>query len=402
MAKRLAETLKQHAATAAEERARQQEAVIIEGEGDGQVLTMRSRTIRTLEAALESGNVDQAIWEVERWVLNKWDMGAKLKFTDGQGCTKEQLSATELWQVKVWLRRKAPKALTDGLELIHERAAKYSPKYRFPPLPKTQSDLLAVPCLYDAHFGKLCWKEETGGNYDLKIASRVWQNAVDDMMAYLAPFKVARVLFPAGQDLMHFDNMAGTTTAGTPQDTDGRYPKVVDAAFWALVYAAERIASLKAETDIIYSSGNHDLLASYHLCRELKRHFRHTKRVNVDTEFRDRKYYEWGCVLLGLAHADKVRRKWDTLPNLMRQEAPEQFARTTFHEWLMGHEHHAQKRETLPAKEIGGMRMRTVPSLSETDAWHSSCGYLAKRAAEVYLYSKKDGYIGHFSVNARE
>lgn len=380
-----------------EARAKQHEGLSIEGAGDGQVLTLKSRTVRTLDGALEAGKVDTAIWEVERWVCNKWDMGAVIDVTAGK-----KLAAMELWQVKVWLRRKAPKSITDGIELIHLRAEKYSPRYKFPPLPKIPCDLLAVPCLYDHHFGKLCWAEETGNNYDLKIAERVWFNAIEDMMALLAPYPIVQVLFPVGQDVAHIDNMMNTTTAGTPQDVDGRYPKIIETATYSLISATERLASLKASIDLIYSGGNHDRLASYHICRELKAFFRHTKRVNVDITFRDRKYYEWGCVLLGIAHADKVRRKWDTLPNLMRQEAPEQFARTTFHEWLMGHEHHAQKRETLPAGEIGGVRMRTVPSLSGSDAWHTSGGYTAQRAAEVYLYSKSKGYIGHFSVKARE
>jgi hypothetical protein len=379
------------------ERAARNEGLAIEGQDNEQVLTLHSRTIRTLEAALAEGKVDTAIWEVERWQLNKWDMGAKLPVNGTW-----QLAATELWQVKVWLRRKAPKAYTDAMEMLHERLAKLAPRYKFPKPRKPPGDLLAVPCLFDHHWGKLCWAEETGNNYDLKIAETIWQNAVDDILGALEPFGLARVLFPVGQDLINFDTLSGTTTAGTPQDCDGRYPKVIAAAVESLIGVGERLASRGLEVDFIYSGGNHDLLASYHICRELRAWFRHTKRINVDCEFRDRKYYEWGCVLLGIAHADKVKRKWDTLPNLIRQEAPEQFARTTYHEWLMGHEHHAQKKETLPAKEIGGVRMRTVPSLSARDAWHASGGYTAQRAAETYLYSKKQAYFGHLSVPARE
>jgi hypothetical protein len=56
----------------AEQKAREQESLTLEGEGNDSVLTLRSKTIRTLEGALAEGKVDTAIWEVERWVLNKW------------------------------------------------------------------------------------------------------------------------------------------------------------------------------------------------------------------------------------------------------------------------------------------------------------------------------------------
>ncbi len=75
------------------------------------VITSKSSTVRTLEQALEAAKVDLAVWEVERYIANKWDMGSKLRRND-------QLQVVELWQVKVWLRRRVPKELSDAADAI--------------------------------------------------------------------------------------------------------------------------------------------------------------------------------------------------------------------------------------------------------------------------------------------
>jgi len=360
--------------------------------------------VRSIQDALDKAEVDPAIWEVKDAVVNSYQVAMKLfgGYEEGRGRRiKDKPILKELWQVKVTLRRRAPKSLTDALELIHKRAEKFKPKYVLPKLPKPQGDLLCVLCLYDHHFGKLCWAEETGNNYDLKIAEKVWDNAAQDLLAYISPLGVKRFHVTLGQDFVNFDNTEGTTTAGTPQDNDGRYAKVIDTAYWAMVRLVDRLISI-APVDVQYVPGNHDLLASYHLSRELKRQYRSTDRVSVDIAYRSRKYYRWGKCLLGLAHANHTKNKWSTLPNLMATEVPQDWAATTLHEWLTGHVHSKTKRETLPVEEHDGVAVRTVPSLTATDAWHFEKGYFSKRAAEAYIYSAEKGYAGHFSADARE
>ncbi|KKM66722.1 hypothetical protein LCGC14_1478300, partial [marine sediment metagenome] len=63
----------------------------VDEKGDNQVLTLRSKTVRTLDAALEAAGTDLCVWEVERHVINKWDQGSKQ--TDGT------VQVVELWQV---------------------------------------------------------------------------------------------------------------------------------------------------------------------------------------------------------------------------------------------------------------------------------------------------------------
>jgi hypothetical protein len=383
-------------------------------EGDEKTIQIRTETpITTQKEAMQKAGLDEAIWEVVLCRITQHQVGMKLQkgnyFLQDPGNSARREFAKHadepitrtMWNIHIVAKRRAAKALTDALDLIHERAVKYSPRYSFPKIKKSDGDLLAVMCLFDHHFGKLCWSEETGNNYDLKIAVDIWHNAVDDLLAYVEPLGVKKFLFPLGQDFMNFDNEQGTTTAGTPQDNDSRYAKVIDAAYDCLVATAERLGQI-APVHFEYVPGNHDLIASYHLSRELKRHFRQTKRVEVGTEFRLRKYHAWGVTLLGIAHADGVPKKWDRLPTIMATERPQDWGNTKTREWLLGHVHTKQKHETLPVEEKDGVVVRTLSSLSGHDYWHTSKGYMGTRACEAYLYSHSKGYVGHFNANARE
>jgi hypothetical protein len=379
--------------------------------------------VQTVDDALAKAKVDLDKWSIKQAQVKQYVVPMKLNKgqrvvtltdvdVDAKGKqrknTRQAVSTQEetphrevIWLVSVTVVPRAQKWLLDALDEIHVRSLKHAPKYKLAPLPKVPSDLLYEISLFDQHFGKLCWAVETGQNYDLEIAKHVFHNAVQDLLARAGDRPIDRFLFPIGQDLLHIDNTGGTTTAGTHVDYDGRYAKIVEVAFGALVETLDQLI-LRAPVDVIYVPGNHDKHVSYHIARELDAWYRTTKRVTVDSVFRKRKYYEYGTVLLGLGHADTEKSKWSTLPNLMATEQAQAWARTTHHEWHVGHLHTKQKREMLPVEEVDGVIIRVLSSLSGLDNWHYESGYFSRRAAEAYLWSKSEGYVGHFSVNARE
>lgn len=366
------------------------EGIEINGSDSSQVITCRSTTIRTLEAALIEAKVDREIWEDERHVINKWDIVAK---------GKDGMIATELWQVKVWLKRKHPYAFATAMDAVLAKISEKAPKY--PPLPKRKvtDPIMVEISLCDVHFGKLAWAAETGSNYDLKIARAVWKNAIEDILALVDTQQIERFLFVVGNDFFHFDNMASTTTAGTPQDADGRYPKVIQTGFEGLTWAIDLLGGM-APVDITLVPGNHDYLASYHIVRELKAWYRHAKHITVDDGPSSRKYVRYGCSLLGFTHGND--EKHDRLPSIMATEAKELWAATTHHEWHLGHRHISKATSHQSVDTHEGCVVRILPSLTGVDSWHFKKGYIGRRAAEAYLWHKARGYLGHFSVNVRE
>ena len=349
--------------------------------------------IQTPEDALRYAKIDTAIWEIERSVVNKWDMG----YTDGDG----NPGAHGLWQVKVWLRRKARQGLTDALESIHKRAEEFSPNYDDYEWSEPTGDHNFVLSLYDSHFGKLCWGVETMNDYDLEIARRLFDDAADDLLKYAENLDLAKITIPFGNDFLHVDNILLTTQAGTPQgaDTEGRYAKIVQVAFDALVRVIDRCALL-APVDMVLVMGNHDPTVMYHIARELRAWYRKCDRVNVDIVFRARKYQRFGKNLLGFTHGDKCPDA--RLVNLMPLEAKQEWAQCDFYEWHTGHLHVKKEKRPYAIDTMEGILIRRIPSLSGTDAWHYSKGYVGYRAGEAHVYHREHGPVASFIAMARE
>jgi hypothetical protein len=390
-------TLRSKAASEAAKQNLPDEKYEVTHKGDETKIWSISSEVRTMEDALAKAEIDTDLFEVKECTVNSYQMPLKLR-DHGE----EKIHREIMWQVKVVLRRKVVKWVTDGIEQVHQRFKKHSPKYTgMSRLKKLKDPHLYEISIYDTHFGKFAWQQETGQNYDLFIASQIYRQAFADLLARVQGFQVERFLLPLGNDMMHFDNSNAATTAGTPMgdSADSRYAKVFETCFAMCVEQIDSMVNT-APVDVVLVQGNHDKHASYHICYALKQFYRHNKRVTVDAEWRKRKYITYGTNLLGFAHGDSVRDKWTRFPTLMATEKPQEWAQTTHREFHLGHVHSRAKKEFLPVAEHEGVIVRTLPSLSATDPWHYEHGYTSRRAAESYLYSKTDGYVGHFSVNA--
>lgn len=356
-------------------------------------LVYHGRKIQTVEQLLEDTGVDLAIWEVASQVINTWEVGGKKK--NGRGLP-ESLWAMPLRQIKVTLRRRAPKPVQDAIRELLNR-----PLPKLPPVKhaKGSTHLLEVS-LYDAHLGKLCWGKHTGTPYDLALASAVYCHAVDDLLDRVKGFDVGRILLPIGNDFFHVDNWTGTTARGTAVDsTDDRFQKVFRVGCEAVEFAVRRLREV-APVEIIWIPGNHDPATSWYLVEWLAAVFREDKAVSIDNSPPERKYRSWGPALIGFTHGDNP--KLDRLPLLMPVEAPEAWAASKERAWHVGHYHKKAETRHTAGDTHAGVAVTVLPSLSGTDAWHYQQGWVGtQRRAEAYLWSQDNGYVGHFSVMAR-
>ena len=350
----------------------------IKNDGSWEISLPKTR-IHTLEQLVEFFEIDLSIWEVERFVANKWDMGYKDE-TTGKAAVKE------LYQVKAFLKRK--QHVIDAKTEIAEIIA--ATKKDIPSIPVTKQKkpktggMLEIN-LIDHHFGKLAWQVETGfASYDVKIAADVFKRALTDILRQ-APFEYfEEIWFTVGNDLFHVDNTAGKTTAGTQVEADVRSRKTYHKVSIIIREAIQTLRERADKVKVIVVPGNHDNNSAWHLGHELETVFANCDDVEVDNSPSVRKYHVYGNTLIGFAHGDKGKLK--DLPNLMTAEAREMFGRTLFHEIHTGHLH------TTRTVEIHGIRVRILSALCPPDKWHSEMGFVGNlRSTEAFYYDKKLG-----------
>jgi len=358
-------------------------------EGDkAEYSTLIDKQIKTLKDLIKVCEIDTNEWVIDRWVCNKWEMGAKLK--------DDTIKVTPLFQIKVWLSKNKPVIdLTVFRDSIIKDMQKHSPKYPKIKYPKQEPNLLEIN-LFDLHLGKLAWDEETGTNYDLQIAERVFNDTIDKLIIQANPYNVDRILFIVGNDFFNVDNSRNTTTNNTPQDEDTRWHKTFSRGRQLIVNQIDKLSSI-APVDVKIVAGNHDTERAFYLGEALACWYRNCKDVTVDNTPKPRKYYRYGLNLLGFTHGNE--EKILDLPVIMASETPKLWAETKYREWHLGHIHQKKEIKWISTQEHKGTVIRYMRSLSATDAWHGKKGYINNvRAGEGFIWNKDNGLICQFTA----
>lgn len=352
----------------------------IEVDGDNLTIVMPKTTIHTLEELIEHCKIDLGVWEVDRFVANKWEMGAK----DAEG----DIQVTPLFQIKAFLkRRKDIVATKNEIADLKKFAADQASKPLSTYVHREKGGLMLEVNIPDLHVGKLAWGEETGyGNYDVKIAVKIFERALDTLIERTKAHSFDQVLFVVGNDLLNSDDVEGRTTAGTHVTTDGRYQKTFAEVRSMKIRAIEKLRAV-APVRVVMVGGNHDWLSCWHLGDSLECYFHNYDDVTVDNSPKFRKYHQFGKVLLMMCHGHKGKRA--EYGFLMATEEPKMFGNTKFREAHTGHLHGDKVNEKY------GVKVRILSALCAADDWHSQNAYVGNlRSAEAFIWSAEEGLIG--------
>lgn len=334
-----------------------------------------------------------------RVTLRRWGYGGN---TFEKKLQENEFSMPENWSYG-WLKTKEASVFVrntkDGLQsMVDEYIAAVKEAvidYKWDGVPdKTSSKNLFVPCIFDLHLGKLAWGEETGEDYDSKIAVKRFRNALEDLINKAKGYEPQKILFPVGNDIYNSDKAKPfpQTTNGTPQMDDLRWQKMFRLGVKLITEAVIRLAKV-APVEVYTVFSNHDHERVFYLGETLAAVFESHPIVNVNNSPKVRKYFTWGECLLGLAHGHN--EKPQDLPLTMAQEAKESWATTFYREWLLGHLHHQKKFQTQTAKDYNGVRVTYLTSPSASDAWHFERNFVgAIKGAEGYIYNKDEGLVG--------
>ena len=345
-------------------------------------------TIKTLDEALKAANVDTDTYSVDRYVINSWQVTMKI---DDKPVTKTN------YQIKVWLKPIVINPVEVALKGLITQLPKHEPVY-CTTIGTPDGNYLLEVGLNDIHFGMLAWDKETGTDWDIKLAEKIFVDTVKKILERVEHFKISRILFPIGNDFFHLNSPDGLTpSAHNRLDYDSRLAKIYQAGKMAVFKAIEYCLGV-ASVDIIWVPGNHDPETSYFLVDALKEHYSNIDNVTVDISPKVRKYYQWGNCMIGMTHGNEEPHR--DLPTIMAAEEPEIWSQTKFREWHVGHFHKKKQTNYIAGDTFGGVVVRVLPSICGTDSWHYKKGYIHPfRTGEAIIWDKNEGNIGTIAVN---
>jgi len=259
------------------------------------------------------------------------------------------------------------------------------------PAPETDlSSMLAVYPMGDPHFGMFSWAEETGEDFDVRIAERDLSTAVARLVDTAPPTDTAIVLNLG--DFFHADNdRKMTSRSGNILDVDTRHAKVMRIGALTMVRAIELAAAKHRKVIVRNVIGNHDDHSSYALALILDAYFNNNPRVTIDCSPANFWYFQFGRVLIGSTHGHTC--KLPDLPAIMANDRPEMWGDTKFRYWYTGHVHHES------VKDLVGVRVETFRTLAPNDAWGAASGYRGQRDMHCIVLHEKYGEVDRHRVN---
>jgi len=271
---------------------------------------------------------------------------------------------------------------------IIEDMKNHSPKYPTIKRSNNKDGHLLVIDPADIHIGKLCSISDSG-EYNTDIAVKRVLDGVAGIINKARGFEIDKILFIAGNDILHTDNTKKTTTALTPQDTDGMWHENFITARKLYVDLIEMMLPI-ADVHVVFNPSNHDYMSGYYLLDSISSWFNKSTNITFDCSITHRKYFQYGLNLIGSTHGDGA--KTIDLGPLMANERPELWGKTKHRYIYTHHVHHKT------SKDMIGVTIESLRSPSGTDAWHNKSGYTGvPRAVEGFIHHKEDGQVARIS-----
>jgi hypothetical protein len=273
-------------------------------------------------------------------------------------------------------------------EIVNEMK-EYAPKYPTIKRDKSKDAHLLVIDPADVHIGKLSVKSETGEDYNPSVAVLRVLEAVKSLVAKCSGFKVDKVMYIIGNDILHTDTPRRTTTSGTPQDTSGMWHENFLIAKRLHVSVIEYLLQV-ADVYVQYDPSNHDYMSGFFLADTISSWFANSKQVTFNTSVSHRKYFRYHNNLIGTTHGDGAKET--DLPLLMAHETGKDWSDCK-HKYFYTHHIHHKK-----SKDYMGVTIESMRSPSGPDSWHHRNGYMhSPKGIDAFIHHPQDGQVARIS-----
>jgi hypothetical protein len=347
--------------------------------------------VKSLDDLLTQCDVD-----LNKWFVEKYDIGTY----EVTGFDKERNPITiTMYRTKAWLK---PIAQELNIELVKkqlkEDLSDLSPivqKKKRERSDKKDKYLLEISA-FDLHLGKIGIK---GDKYSLKIAENRLFDAIDHLLYRAQGYYVDKILFIAGHDFLNSDGdwPIPSTTKGTPQFNSDYHIDIYRAGRKLLIKAINYLSEV-APVHVMVIPGNHDRESMMHLGDTLELYYENHEDVKVDNNDCLMKMLVYGKNMVVSDHGDGC--KVNDLPGIISQRYKNAWSDVDYVEVHRGHLHTNKSTKLQAIEELQGITIRNLSSMSATDYWHDSKGYIGNiKKAQAFLFHRKNGLQGILNYN---
>lgn len=278
--------------------------------------------------------------------------------------------------------------MVHAIDAMKEEIPKVSP---VDPPKEFNHQLCNCYVITDYHLGMLSWKEETGDDWDLKIAEDLVLKWFRQAIAQSPNSKQA--VFAQLSDFLHFDGMDAVTPASKHLlDVDTRFAKLVRSAIRVLRIIIDLLLAKHEQVHIIMADANHDPVSQIWLREWFSVLYENEPRITVDKSPNPYNAFEWGKTALFFHHGHK--RKISNVSEVFASQFREIYGRTKYAYAHMGHLHH------LDIKENSMMIVEQHRTLAPADAYAARGGWLSGRDAKVITYHYDFGEVSRLTINS--
>ena len=250
-------------------------------------------------------------------------------------------------------------------------------------------DCLTLYAATDLHIGMLSYWRETGENFDLDIAKKLYTQKYDDLIGQSKPTKMAYIAFIG--DLLHANDQRNVTPGhGHQLDVDGRYSKGLRITAEIALHIIQRASEKHEHVEVIVIPGNHDVESAKAIHLALRLFYRDNPNITVNDHPSDIIYMRFGKTLFGFCHGDKMKPQ--QMAHAMAADRPQDWGATTCRRFYSGHFHHEA------VTFAGAVRCETFTTPAARDAHAHRSGYRAERALTAVSFHIERGEIGRHQV----
>ncbi len=251
----------------------------------------------------------------------------------------------------------------------------------------------------DFHYGKL---GTPSGNemypYNRYVCTNLLWKKLDKIVADARRFGTPEFIFlPFGSDWFHVDNVAKTTTKGTPQDTDTNYNEILVGGTQLFISVVEKLRKYaKHGIRLIYMPGNHDEQATHSLYLSLWQRFKNDPHVIIEDPtkegaFQKMQFFNYGDTAIFTHHGDRMQpTSKKSLGEFIGFLTSDRNRGQSFNNVCVftGDKHHDK------SENIGTVQWEQTPTLCGNDKYHGDHLYgTTKRALAGYIIESDKGIV---------